>query len=425
MNLLLVGLNHRTAPVAIRERYAVAPSEFGGLNEKLARSPDIDEVVLISTCNRTELLAVSRAQESALECLHAFLRHELGDGSAGPSHIYELRDADVVMHLFRVAASLDSMVLGEAQILGQIKAAYRAGVAGHSVGPILNRLFQTAFRAAKRVRSETGLGASSVSLARVGVQLARELFESLDGKTALLIGAGEMAESALRGLQDAGVESVVVLSRTLESATRLAKRLSGRPASLEALQTELGTASVAISSVQVDRPILGPADLECAMQARRGRPLLLVDLGVPRNVDSAVNEIENVYLYDLDDLEEVAERGRAQRGAAVEPALAILSRERDRFEAWRAHLPLIPTIRELVNHANHLAKLEVRRVAADLGDASPARQEVLERVAEGIVAKLLHRPLECLRAESEEGGGPYYAEALRRLFGLELEDDEE
>ena len=423
MNVVLVGLSHHTAPVAIRERYAVTDSALSGVNEKLVRSPDIDEAALISTCNRTELLAVSRSPERALERLLGFLRYELGDGSAGPQHVYELSDADAVMHLFRVAVSLDSMVLGEAQILGQIKAAYRAGVQGRSVGPILNRLFQSAFRVAKRVRSETGLGASPISLARIGVQLASELFESLEGKKVLLLGSGAMAESALRGLQGAGAESVTVLSRTTESATRLARRFAGRPAALDALSAELPSAAVVLSSLQLERPLLGREQLEGPMRERQGRPLLIVDLGVPRNVESDVNALENVYLYDLDDLERVAERGRAQRGAAQEAALALLAFERERFEAWRARLPLVPTIRRLVRYANELARIEARRASSGLA-GSGASQAELERMAEGIVAKLLHQPLQRLRAETELEGGLYYAEAVRRLFGLELEDDE-
>ncbi len=424
MNVVLVGLSHHTAPVAIRERYAVAESALSGLNEKLVRSSDIDEAALISTCNRTEVLAVSRSPDRALERLLDFLRHELGDGSASVAHVYELRDADVVAHLFRVAASLDSMVLGEAQILGQVKAAYRAGVQGRSVGPVLNRLFQGAFRAAKRVRSETGLGASPISLARIGVQLACELFETLAGKKVLLLGSGAMAESALRGLQEAGVESVAVLSRTPESAKRLARRFAGRSAGLDALDEELSAAAVVLSSLQVERPLLGRAQLEGPMRARQGRPLLIVDLGVPRNVEPSVNTLEDVYLYDLDDLERVAERGRGQRGAALEEALAILASERDRFEVWRAQLPLVPTIRQLVRYASELARSEARRAASGV-TGSEASPEALERMAERIVAKLLHQPLQRLRAESELGAGLYYADAVRRLFGLELEDDEE
>ena len=424
MNVVLVGLSHHTAPVAIRERYVVTESALSGLNEKLVRGSDIDEAALISTCNRTEVLAVSRSPERALEHLLDFLRYELGDGSASVAHVYELRDADAVAHLLRVAASLDSMVLGEAQILGQVKAAYRAGVQGRSVGPILNRLFQSAFRAAKRVRSETGLGASPVSLARIGVQLACELFESLAGKKVLLLGSGAMAESALRGLQEAGAESVAVLSRTPELALRLARRFAGRSAGLDALDEELSAAAVVLCSLQVERPLLGRAQLEGPMRRRQGRPLLIVDLGVPRNVEPSVNTLEDVYLYDLDDLERVAERGRAQRGAALEAALAILASERDRFEAWCAQLPLVPTIRKLVQYANELARSEARRAASG-ATGSEASLEVLERMAERIVAKLLHQPLRRLRAESELAGGLYYADAARRLFGLELEDDEE
>jgi glutamyl-tRNA reductase len=425
MSLLLLGFSHRTAPVEIRERYAVTPAAVTGLDEKLVRDPALEEAVLISTCNRTEILAVSSQPEAALQCLLAFFQGALGDGSAGPQHFYELRETDVVTHLLRVAASLDSMVVGEAQILGQLKQGYRAAVEAGSVGPVLNRLFQCAFRSAKRVRTQTGLGSSVVSVAHVGVHLARQLFESLEGKTVVLLGAGEMAESALRGLQKDGVSDVVILSRTREAAARLERRFSARSGSLGAMHAELANADVLLSSLQVERPILEPSHVEGVMAARHGRPLLMVDLGLPRNVASTVNEVENVYLYDIDDLEQVAEQGRADRQAAVAPALEILLRERDRFERWRASLPLVPTIRALQRMANDVARAEAQRLAGQFGEASADNREVLERLAQGIVAKLLHRPLERLRAESATDGGLYYADAVQMLFGLEGEEDGE
>ncbi len=424
MNLVLIGLNYRTAPVTVRERYAVPARAVSALNEKLVHGLDIAEAALISTCNRTELLAVSSGAEAVREPLQDFFQSQLGDGSARGEQLYELREGDAVLHVLRVAASLDSMVLGEAQILGQLKQAYRAAMEARSLGPVLHRLFQRAFGAAKRVRTETGLGASTVSLARVGVHLARELFESLRRKRVLLLGAGEMAESALRGLCDAGAGEVVVLSRTREAAVRLAERLGGRPGSLEELPRELVAADVIVSSLQTLEPVLLPFDLLHAAAARHGRPLLVVDLGIPRNVACEVNELENVYLYNLDDLEHVAERGREDRKATVETAERIVQREHERFERWRASLPLAPTIRLLTEHARQLARGEARRLSGQLQNPTADPQVTLERLAEGIVAKLLHQPLRRLRAESERGASLYYADSVRQLFGLEDEDEE-
>ena len=422
MKLVLLGLSHRSAPVSVRERYAVEPGATRALDEKLVHHAGVDEAALISTCNRTELVAVCHETAPALEGLARFLRDEVGDGSAAADHIYELRDTEVVRHVFRVAASLDSMVVGEAQILGQLKDAYRAALEAQSCGPVLNRLFQHAFRAAKRIRSETGLGGSQVSLARIGVQLAREIFESFEGKRVLVLGAGEMAESALAGLRDAGVRDVVVVNRTLEVAVGLAERVDAVARPLEAPEDELCSVDIALCSVHAPKPVLAREVLARVAAARAGQPLLLVDLGLPRNVDPAAQELSNVYLYDIDDLEEVAARGRAQRVAAMEPAESIVRSEADRFERWRTALPLVPTIVALRERAEALALAEVRRAAAGLRGAADAPPEALERLAQAIVAKILHRPFERLRDEAEEGA-VYYREATRHLFGLE-EDDE-
>jgi glutamyl-tRNA reductase len=422
VKLFLVGLSYRTAPVAVRERYAVPPAQLAERDAKLLRSAGLEEGAVISTCNRTEILGVARSGDGALERIHHFLREELGDGTASANQVYELRDAAVVRHLFRVAGGLDSMVLGEAQILGQLKDAYRAAVDARSAGPVLHRLFQHAFRTAKRVHSETGLGAASVSVARVGVQLAREIFESFEGKHVLLIGAGEMAESALHGLREAGATKLCVVNRTLASAVELAARHGGNARSLEALGEELARADVAITSVQVDRPLLGRPEIERALAHRRGHPLLLIDLGIPRNVDAAVQALENVYVYDLDDLEATAERGRASRAAAADAATAIARGEAERFDAWLAVLPHTPTIRELHARLSALALDEVRQTVSRLGAPAGALEPELERLAQAIVAKILHRPLEQLRREATNGATPYHAEALRELFGLEEED---
>jgi glutamyl-tRNA reductase len=420
--LILVGLNHRSAPVEVRERCTVAASACPVLDEKLVRLPAIDEAAIVSTCNRTELLAVSADADGALDQLARFLANDIGDGAASAEHIYELRDGDAVLHLFRVASSLDSMVVGEAQILGQMKQAYRAGVEARSCGPILNRLFHRAFRAAKRVRSRTGLGASTVSVARVGVQLAREIFEDFTGKQALLVGAGEMAESALHGFREAGVGSLVIVNRSLEPARRLAEKLSGRAASLDQLESELRDSDLALVSVASDGPILVASDLERVTSGRHGRPLLLIDLGLPRNVDPDANRIDNVYLYDLDDLERVAERGRAERHQSIAPAEKLVARERDAFESWRASLGVVPTIRDLLAHGEEVAKRELQRTLRRLEGPGAETEAAVERMAQAIVAKLLHLPLEQLRSSARGGAGLYYAEATRRLFGLDEDE---
>jgi glutamyl-tRNA reductase len=415
VKLLLVGLNHRTAPVAVRERYAIAGARLPGLLEKLAQLPPIAEAAILSTCNRTELLAAAPDAPAARAALLRFLHAEVGDGEASPEQVYALEERGVVEHLFRVAASLDSMVVGEVQILGQLKDAYRGALQARALGPLLHRAFQHAFRAAKKVRSETGLGASSISVARVGVQLARRLFEDLAEKRVLLLGAGATAEAALAGLRDAGARQFTLLNRTPETAHQLAERFGGRARELGTLDAELPRADVVIASLALDAPLLGRERLERAQAQRHGQPILVVDLGVPRNVDPAANELTDVYVFDLDDIEAEAERGRVQRAQSLPAAQGIVAGEIDAYERWRAGLPLVPTIRRLREHVQEEVRDELLRGGASGPDA--------ERLAAAIMGRLLHQPLERLHREAEEGSGVYLAAAVQALFGFEEGED--
>jgi glutamyl-tRNA reductase len=409
----------------VRERFSLSSDRWIPLNEKLVGHPGVREALVLSTCNRTEIIGVAEALEDPLERLSSFLREEIGRGPLDARYLYRLQEQEAAAHLFRVAASLDSMVLGEAQILGQVKDAYRAAVTARSCGPLLNGLLQRAFRAAKRVRTQTGLGTSSVSVARVGVQLARELFESFEGKRVVLLGAGEMVESALDGLREAGVHSVVVVNRTLESAQSLAKRFGGRPVQLDQLQSELPEADVLLASVQVSEPLIVRATVERALAERHGRPLLVIDLGLPRNVDAGIAELDNLYLYNLDDLEELAERGRVRRREAVRASERIILEELERFERWRATLGVAPTIQDLMAEAEALARAEAQRTLSRLPATDPATEAAIRRLAEDIVHKLLHRPLVRLRSAAADGTGIYYVNAVQQLFALEDEEEEE
>jgi glutamyl-tRNA reductase len=424
MSVVLIGLSHHTAPLDVREHYAVPTDRWVALDEKLARLPDVSEAALISTCNRTEVVATSESPDRALLELGGFLRRELGD----PEHarfFYELRERAALEHLFVVCASLDSMVVGENQILGQVKRAYGAAVEAGACGPVLNRLFQGAFHAAKRVRTETGIGAGSVSVARVGVQLARELFESFADKRVLLVGAGEMAESALLGFREAGASEIVVLNRTEEAARRLAARVGAQAAPLDALVPELSRAHVALTSVAMERPLIDAALLRETLAGRHGNPLLLVDLALPRNVDPEVDALDDVYLYNLDDLDQVAERGREERRQATLPARELVRAECERFERWEAGLEVVPVIQRLLQLAQSVADEELRRTLAQLPERSPELEARLRRMSEAMFAKLLHGPLRALRREAEQKAAPYYADALRTIFGLDDEGDPE
>ncbi|NRA01069.1 MAG: glutamyl-tRNA reductase [Myxococcales bacterium] len=427
MTLVLLGLNHRTAPVEVRERHAVTAAEQLALTEKLVASPEIGEAALLSTCNRTELLALSEHFDEAADRLLACLRHEIGDGTIAVDHVYLLRDRYVVEHLFRVASGLDSMVLGEAQILGQVKEAYRSSVAAGACGPILHRLFHRTFRSAKRVRSETGIGTSVTSVARVGVELAREIFEGFDEKRVALLGAGEMAESGLLGFRDAGAEHIVVLNRTVETAVSLAERHGGKGLAIDSLEEELGRTDILLTSLEVERPFLARSTLERVMPLRAGRPLLVIDLGIPRNVEASAGELSDLYLYNLDDLAGVARAGRVQRETQIPQAEKIVEVETERFEIWRESLPLVPAIRKLVERSESLAFEEVGRHMRRLRELTAAEgmplERELERIARGIVAKVLHGPLQALRSSGSGGWAAYDAEAVNRIFGLDEENE--
>jgi len=423
VNLILIGLNHRTAPVDVRERYALSEDRAFTLNEKLVLHASLVEGVVISTCNRTEIIAVADGAEKGEEALFQTFDALVPGNRAAREHFYVHRNRAAVEHLFRVAASLDSMVLGETQILGQVKRAYALAAQAGSCGAILNRLFHRAFRAAKRVRAETGLGATSISLARVGVQLAAEIFETLADKRLALVGAGEIAEASLHAFHESGLRSIVVLNRTPEAAARLAAPYDAQAASLSRLDSELAAADIVVSSVTVDRPVISTGQIQRTIAQRHQRSLLIIDLGLPRNVDPACKQIDDAYLYDVDDLEEVAQRGRDRRREAMVPAEAILALELEQFERWQAGLRAVPTIRNLVARTREIARREAQRTLVRMPDTSDETRDALERMADAIVAKLLHRPLDQLRNEAADQGPAYYAEAIREIFGLE-EDEE-
>jgi glutamyl-tRNA reductase len=423
MTWLLLGLNHQTAPVAVRERYALSPARCRIVNEKLAAEPELREAAVISTCNRTEIVALAKGAAAGEEVLERAFDHVIGDGSASRAHCYLHRGPDAVSHVFRVTASLDSMVLGEAQILGQMKRAYEIAAESGACGPLLSRLFHRAFRAAKRVRTETGLGERSLSLARIGVQLAQEIFESLAEKRLLLLGAGDIAEASLRGFFDAGVRRVVVLNRTPEAAARLAEPFGAQAGPLDALDDELASADVVVASVAAELPLVSPGAIERCMVRRQRRSLLLIDLGLPRNIEASVKQVNDAYLYDIDDLDQVAQRGRESRQTAIVPAQAIITHEIEQFERWQAGLRAVPIIRALLEQSRALAAREVEQALARTSVTDADTRAALARLGDAIVAKLMHAPVDALRAEAAGGGPSYFAEAIREVFGLPEEDE--
>jgi len=418
VKILLVGMNHRTAPVELRERFAV--TEAAPWLEKLLRSGEFPEVVLLSTCNRVEVIATTDQLDAARHRLEAFFLQELGAGAMprpGPEILYTHVDRAAVRHLFRVAASLDSMVVGEPQILGQVKDAYRSAVEASASGAVLNRLFSHAFQTAKRVRTETEIAARPVSVARVAVDLARQIFENLEGKRALLVGAGEMIELALDTLRDAGLSSVVVANRTPARAQALAQRYGASSHGLDELPELLRRSDIVLSSLATERPILGRELFEQALRGRR-IPIFAIDLGVPRNIAAEVGRLGGAYLYDVDDLSGVAETNAEQRRHEAARAGAIVEEAVERFDGWLAALRAAPTIRELRSRADAVRERELDKALRKLALDEEGRQ-VLQALSHSIVNKLLHAPVSKLRASAEREEGIAYLEAARELFALD------
>ncbi len=421
MRLLLVGLSHHTAPVELRERFSVDDAE--PLLEKVCGSDAIEEAFLVSTCNRTEILvATRRLEEARLRLRSLFTREWPGDhgGDAG-SALYEHLDSAAMVHLFRVASSLDSMVVGEPQILGQVKDAYRVAAGCGATRVVLGRLLDRALATAKRIRTETRIAERPVSVARVAVDLARQIFETLEGKRALLIGAGEMGAITLEALRAEGLVDVAVANRTPERGRQLAERFGAVAHGFDALPRLLSSSDVVLTSVGGSEPVVGAAMVQAAMKGRGHRPMFAIDIGVPRNVEPAANEVEGVYVYDLDDLDAVASSNADQRRREVSRAEGIVREEQQRFDGWMAALRAVPTIKHLRARAEAVRRKELERTLRRL-ELDDGQREGVEALTRAIVNKLLHAPLSRLRAGGEEETGLAYLEAARVLFALD--DDE-
>jgi glutamyl-tRNA reductase len=420
--VLLLGLSHRTAPLEVRERFAVA--EPGPLLAKLVEAEEIDEAVLVSTCNRVEVVVLTHHPDAARLRLRSFFRRELGhdaaaadDGRALDAMLYELTDANAMRHVLRVASSIDSMVVGEPQILGQMKDAYHAAREADACGVILTRLFQCAFSTAKRVRRETRIAERPVSVARVAVNLARQIFEDLSEKSALLIGAGEMIEIALEALRQEGLAAVRVANRTRAHAAELAERFDASAHGLDELPALLPRSDVVLSCIGGDAPLLTTALVGAALR-ERSSPLFIIDIGVPRNVDPAVNALDGVYLYDLDDLAEAAAANAEERRRETVRAEAIVLEEQQRFDGWLAALQAVPTIRDLKSRAESIRVAEFEKATGRLG-LDDVQRDGVEALTRAIVNKLLHAPVSRLRGQAEREDGLGYLEVARVLFDLD------
>ncbi|HXR25980.1 MAG TPA: glutamyl-tRNA reductase [Candidatus Binataceae bacterium] len=421
--IFISGVNHRATPVAVRERLSYAESEIVAALARLKQAaPAIHEVALISTCNRVEIMGVTTAGEQAHQQATGFLADDRGvEAGAFASSLYHHEADAAVRHLFRVGASLDSMVVGEPQILGQLKNAYAQAAEAGTTGLVLHRAFHKAFSVAKRVRKATLIGHGSVSVSSAAVGLAGKIFDTLADKTVMLIGAGQMAELTARSLKRLGVQSLLITSRTFDHAVALARKLDGTAVPFDGFQPYLKLADIVIGSIAAPKPVLGPEEFEGVIRERRYRPVLLLDLGVPRNFDERLNSMENVYLYDIDDLSAVVNESIGDREREAEKAEGIVRLEVESFLKWLNELELVPAIRDIRSSVEQLRELELDRHRAWLLTLAPAERERIESLTRGLVNKLLHRILSGIR-EGRAGGsdGIYTAEIARRLLSADL-----
>jgi glutamyl-tRNA reductase len=414
MKFMLIGVNHKTAPVEVRERFAIPESQLPQAIQRLAQYPGIEEGLIFSTCNRVEFLARTRNGSADLR---GFLR-DLYAADIASEHLYEREDDAAVRHLFRVAASLDSMVVGEPQILGQVKEAYATARAVGAVHSQLDALVTRAFSVAKRVRTETAIGGAAVSVASVAVELAQKIFGSLEGKTVLLVGAGKMSELAARHLLRQGANRILVTNRTNDRAAEFAARFNGEVIDFARLYDQADAADIIITSTGAPVAIFRREHAERFMVRRKNRPMFFIDIAVPRDVDAGVNKLDGVFVYDIDDLQQVAQSHAADRSREASKAEQIIEAEVERFQSRLQSLDVVPTILSLQEHLENIRTAEIDRVRGRLGQLSPEQELAIEAATRGMINKIMHTPITTLKTAARDPEANTVIALVRRLFNL-------
>jgi len=421
MNIVVVGLSHKTATVEIREKLAFSPTQMEKPLSALVALDGITEGVIVSTCNRVEVYVTTKDIAGGIARVKRFL----ADYHNFPletleQHIYAIHGEDAIRHVFRVASSLDSMVVGEPQILGQIKTSYGYAAEYKSSGIILNRFLHKAFSVAKRVRTETKIASSAVSVAFAAVELAKKIFNDLSDKTVMLIGAGEMCELAAKHFLNSGVRGLMVTNRTFERAERLADEFEGKAVRFDDLFDQLHKADIILSSTGAPHTIIGAGDLEAVMRRRRQKPMFFIDIAIPRDIDPAVNNVENVYLFTVDDLQEVVASNLQQRSEEAKKAEAIVNEEIGQFFKWLSSLDVTPTIVALRSKFDEVRRAELEKTLANWKELPPDGQKRLEALTNAIMNKLLHPPTTLIKQAGQGGRTDLYVDAVRALYGLEI-----
>jgi len=422
--IVIVGLNHRSAPIEVRESVAFENVYVREALVHLHDYPSIDEGVIVSTCNRVEVIAAAGDARSALDDINGFLAQQKAQRHAEPldDHVYIYEGPEAVRHLFRVAASLDSMVIGEPQILGQLKQYYDAAQQAGTVGAILHRLFHRSFAVAKRVRSETGIGSGAVSVSSIAVDLAKRIFDRFDDKTVMLIGAGKIGDLMARHLQSHGVKNLMVTNRTFERAVSLAEKIHGNPIRFEDFPRYLKMADLVIGCAGAPEILIEAATVEKILRERKQKAMFFIDIGDRRNFDAKINNLDNVYLYNIDDLKSVAEENLQERASEAEKAEGIVLEEVQSFVRWLGSLEQVPTITALRQHFEEIRRREMEKsLGGSLKDLSAEQRAAVQDMTTAMINKMLHGPISQLRKSSpEELEDPtLYVAALKKLFDLE------
>lgn len=415
-DVVIVGLSHHTAPIEVRERLSLATSSIGDELQRVLGEGGIAEGLLLSTCNRVEFYGAGQNPQRAIADLRQYLQGRIPELKVEQC-LYERSGDDAVHHAFRVASSLDSMVVGEPQILGQVKEAYQAADQAGAIGPHLTQCFSRAFATAKRVRNETGIAEGAVSVSSVAIELAAKIFGSMKRRRVLLVGAGEMSEAAAKALTGRGAQLVVV-NRSAEKAERLAEACGGKAKDYDQLPAQLAEADITITSTASPRFIITRDLMRGVVKARRRRPLFLIDIAVPRDVDPRAGDMENVFLYDVDDLQKVAAENKSARTQEANAAEALVRAELRSFASWKKKLVLKPTIVGLREQMSVIIRAELERTVPRLENLSEADRKTLDKMANSLVNKILHAPLSELKSASDSPDAALLIDATRRLFRL-------
>ncbi len=423
MHLFLLGVSHRTTPVEVRERLDFAARGLDTALAALSARPSTGEAVVLSTCNRAEIYVACDEVDAARSDLLAFLAEYHGlEADAVVPHLYELVDGAAAHHLFRVAGGLDSLVVGEPQILGQVKDAFSAAAERGTAGPVLNKVFPWSFTVGKRVRTETGLSEGAVSVSFAATALAKKIFGDLAGRTVLVIGAGEMGKLTAQHLKAQGVGRMIITSRTLAHATSLAESIGGQPVPWTDLLDSLSHADIVITATGAPLPILMRQEVASVMRGRRNRPLFLIDIALPRDVEPAVGDLDSVFLYNIDDLQTVVQENLTRRAAEVVRAEAIVADEVKRFETWLTARGVIPTVVALRQRFEAIRRSELDRLQPKLAGLPPEARTRVEEITRLMIEKLLITPTEQLKSTPDPERVRAYADALTRLFALDAEE---